>query len=255
LTSLFPSAGPLGDAVTALNALGASPFELIARSPAERHGPRVTLAAGSRAAEVARAAGLADHPWGPPRWVGLRRDRAGRLLAKPYHLPPAGRGDASGPDLPGFRLVMRARWEGLEERYYRREGALGWGALADLAEARFGLRPPALPWTPRLRDGALGLSLCWRGQDLIALSAFAGASALPADLELFQTWAERLPAAERAPFERLALLVRALGPPPLGSYTGLVSVTVEPGGAEHRAISLRIPRSGEDGWRLRGARG
>lgn len=239
------------EALSALIARGASPFELISASPMEPWGPRLTMSAGPRAAEVARAAGLADHPWGPPRWVGLRHDREGRLRAKPYHLPSAAGSGEHGGDLPGFRPVMVSRWEGLEERYHRQEGATSWRALGALTEARFGLSLPALPWTPRLRDGALGLSLCWRGEAIVALSAFAGASALPPDRELFEAWTDRLPPDEREPFARLSLLVRALGPPPLGSYTGLVSVTVAPGGGARWAISLRIPGSGKDGWRWR----
>ena len=225
---------------------GARPFELILGAPLERYGARLTFSVGAHGAAVATALGMEEHPWGPPDWVGLRVDQEGCLASKPYHRADRGERrseyNARMVGVAGFVPVMAARWRGREELYGRLAGALRWRDLVECLEDRFGLRVPEIPVAPRMRDGALGFSVCWEEGGPVAVSAFVGASALPADRALFKIWGESLPMEEKRAFEAASLLVRALGPPPLGSWTGLISATAERGGSRHRAISLRIPR-------------
>src|SRR4051812_21301067 len=94
LLATHPSAGPsLCTAAAALRSAGGVPFEVIVGT-APGHGVRVTWRAAEPggAAALARAAGLADHPWGTPDWIGLRGRADGTARCKAYHRrrPPLG---------------------------------------------------------------------------------------------------------------------------------------------------------------------
>ena len=61
------------------------PFEVIAGTPRERYGARMTFRATGPNAELAAAFGLQNHPWGDPDWVGFRFGRGGARKVKAYH--------------------------------------------------------------------------------------------------------------------------------------------------------------------------
>src|SRR6266542_1740758 len=61
------------------------PFEVIAGAPISRYGARLTFGATGNRWDLARALGLAGHPWGAPTFVGIRVLADGTLHAKPYH--------------------------------------------------------------------------------------------------------------------------------------------------------------------------
>ena len=82
-------------------ACGATPFEVIAGAPFERYGARVTFEHASPGT-LAREFGLDGHPWGAPRWVGVRVAPGGELRVKAYH--PVERLDA--------RFELPSEWPG-----------------------------------------------------------------------------------------------------------------------------------------------
>src|SRR5262249_36962067 len=64
---------------------GGVPFEVIAGTPAERYGARVTFRPSRDSRRLAAAFGLESHPWGLPSWIGIRVSRSGAAEIKPYH--------------------------------------------------------------------------------------------------------------------------------------------------------------------------
>jgi hypothetical protein len=85
LTATSPqNLSQLDAALERASACGATAFEVIAGAPFARYGARVTFEHSSPEI-LARAFGLDTHPWGIPRWIGVRAVPGGEIRVKAYH--------------------------------------------------------------------------------------------------------------------------------------------------------------------------
>ena len=158
------------------------PFEVIAGTPCERYGARLTFRAVGGSAALAAAFGLTHHPWGAPDWVGVRVSRSGGLKVKAYHRLtdvhrfqlPAG---LPAPLYP----VMAALHEDAVEVYLRFGAGCTWTEFAQRCCGVLGEVQRRFSPHPRPVASAFCLSLRWQGEQLTAVSVFADYRALPDD--------------------------------------------------------------------------
>jgi hypothetical protein len=224
---------------------GATPFEVVAGTPAVLHGVRISFATGHDPRTVAARLGVADHPWGAPAWIGLRALPAGQLDVKPYHRAADARDmPRLPPGLPaGLRPVMASRVDERVELYLELAPACAWTTFVAEVSALFAPgEPPAFSPHPRPAERSFGLSLRWHGPELRAVSLFARGAALPDDQELRARWSLGMDAAELRAYELALAAVRSLGPRAPGRrWHAMVAWTWERAAGWRRAVSLRLP--------------
>lgn len=235
---------PTAPLLAAAEELGTRPFELgiVARDGESEQ--RWTLAVRPRAHELRVALGLPEHPWGEPRWIGLR-SRGGAVVKKPYHRDP----DATLPPLPAslatwFQPTVASLWSpgGAErlELYFRQRRELSWprllGLVGELVDSRL---ETALK--PRNREDGFGLSLQWEEGVLRAVSVFARASTLPDEATVALAWSEHAGASAGERLARGLQQLRATGVPEYRRIRAL-GWTLGAGRVLGRGIFLAGPR-------------
>ena len=218
------------------------PFEVIAGTPRERYGARITFRATGPNAELAAAFGLQNHPWGDPDWVGFRFGRGDTRKVKAYHRLM---------DVSRFRLpsglptplypVMAALHEDSTEVYLRFGGHSSWTEFVQrccgiLGEAKRSFSPH-----PRPVEGAFCLSLRWLEERLTSVSVFADYHALPDDETIESRWSEEMTEQDRKAYQIALAGVRSLGRRSSSAWHAMLAWTLESDGTWHRAASLYVP--------------
>lgn len=246
--------GGTSDALTetmrAATAVGGRPFEVIVGSPFERYGARVTFVpAPGGEARLASALGFADHPWGPPAWIGAR-SAFGALSLKAYHRA------ARVPD--GFAVPWRtpgdlepqiaSQGDDRVEVYFRARAARPWGRFAAACfaplcgdPARAHAIAGACRPEPRPAPMAHGVSVRRDAGQVTAITVLAGARALPDEATVRDVWSAGLPPADADRYEKALAAVRSFGRLRGGGTHAMLSWTLDADGAVHRAASLAIP--------------
>jgi hypothetical protein len=226
-----------------LHKLGAVPFEVIAGTPGERYGARLTFRATGSTAALAEAGGFTHHPWGAPDWLGVRVSRGAGLQVKAYHRLT---------DLRRFRLpaglpaplypVMAALHDNAVEVYLRFGACSTWTEFVQRCGGVLGeVHRPFSPH-PRPVESAFCLSLRWQDERLTAVSVFADYRALPDDETIARRWSEGMTERDRTAYELALAGVRSLGRRPFSAWHAMLGWTLESNGSWHRAASLYVPR-------------
>jgi hypothetical protein len=226
-----------------LHRLRVVPFEVIAGTPCERYGARLTFRAAGGTAALAEAFGLTQHPWGDPDWVGVRVSRDGGLKVKPYHRLT----DMSRFRLPGglpmpLYPVMASLYENAVEVYLRFGACCTWTEFAQRCCGALGEVQRRFSPHPRPVESAFCLSLRWQGERLTAVSVFADYRALPDDETIASRWSEDMTERDRQAYELALAGVRSLGRRPFSAWHGMLGWTLESDGGWHRAASLFVPK-------------
>jgi hypothetical protein len=244
LTATSPDTlSQLGTALQRASVCGATPFEVIAGAPFARYGARVTFEHPSPGT-LAREFGLGDHPWGTPRWFGVRVAPGGRLRVKAYHrveriderfeLPPSWPRD--------LYPVMASLDGDSVEIYLRKRDACEFVELAARCLAPLGLPPPETAPAPRPHHDAMCVSLRRERGRLSAISLYADWRALPRDTEIERIWSAGLDEGDRIAYQLALAGVRSLGFLALQNWHSMLAWTAEATGERHRAVSLSVPR-------------
>jgi hypothetical protein len=224
---------------------GATPFEVVAGAPVQQYGARVTIEHVTSPETLAHLFNLDQHPWGIPRWIGLRATLDGEIRAKPYHLagqlPPALQLPSSWPTDLSPRM---ASLDGESvEAYLAKEGACRFEEFAGQCLSPFGLSLPRVSPRPRPHRGAFGVSIKQDRGGVRAISLFADWRALPRDDELERAWMDSLESADERMAYRLALAgVKSLGFVPPAQWHSMAAWTLATDGTSGRALSLSVPR-------------
>jgi hypothetical protein len=223
---------------------GAFPFEVIAGSPHSRYGARVTLQHPTwEDGALGRAFGFANHPWGPPRWVGLRIGASGQLRTKAYH--QLTRLDDRFPlpsDFPADLDPVMAALDGeATEVYLRKRLPCPFEQLARACLAGLGAEPPLAEPLPRPRASGLCVSLRREAGRTSAVTLYADWRTLPRDQEIERVWSAGLGEADRLAYQLAVAGVRSTGFLPRGNWHAMLAWTVEADGTRHRAVSLTVP--------------
>jgi hypothetical protein len=228
-----------------LRAAGGRVFE-IAVGTLPRHGLRITWrpADPSGAHALAEAAGLAEHPWGAPDWIGLRTGSDGVARCKAYHRrpPPLGITTAHRGLLPECAPVMAALDGDVLEIYATLPAELGWDefaarALAVLPASATGL--PEFRPRPRRRAHGFAMSARHRGSDLEAITLYAFGRSLPDAEKVVTEWSSALTTDEHALYAAAVSALTARGQP-LADLHGLLAWSFDASGAQTRAACLRV---------------
>lgn len=219
------------------------PFEVIAGTPRERYGTRITFRAERGTTELAQAFGLENHSWGHPDWVGVRVGNRGELKVKAYHRLTDMSRFRLPPDLPGPLLpVMAALHENSIEVYLRYGGCSSWTEFAQRCCGVLGeVKPIFLPH-PRPVESAFCLSVRWQDERLASVSVLADYRALPDDETIEKLWSQGMTEGDRNAYELALAGVRSLGQRPFNAWHGMLGWTLESGGIWHRAASLCLPQ-------------
>jgi hypothetical protein len=248
LATAHPAALPsLAGVVTALRAVGGVPFEVIAGTPAARYGARITFRPGGDPVALAGAAGLSDHPWGVPDWIGVRTSADGTVRCKAYHRRP--------PRLaittvhrglpPGLDPVMAARDGDAVEVYALCPGERSWRSFVSESLAplpRAARAGEAVTFSPVPRPARRGFAVSARheGDVLSAITVYAFPRSLPrADDEVLAAWTEGMAGDERTSFGHAVVSAQRLTDGP-GRLVGLLAWTFDANGVSSRAISLQV---------------
>lgn len=197
------------DRAGALVGAGARPFEAPVGAGL---GPRLTW-------DTRGMTATADHPLGPPDWLGLRtedgvvREKAyhavgNRRLAVPFVLPglPDGLPLSLVPKLvavAGHRV----------ELYLRAAGELSPSQLIHAANVVLGDEGPPLPLRPRAAPAGTGLSVRWDDGRPVAVTIVLWARALPEEAAVERYLRASLPDRERAVWECVVALQPEMGIP------------------------------------------
>lgn len=246
LTATSPETLPhLAAALKRAFACGATPFEVIAGAPFAHYGARVTFEHRTSPETLAHEFALDRHPWGTPRWVGVRVKAGGELRAKAYHLVE--RVDERfelPPEWPRDLHPVMASLDGdAVEIYLRKQGACGFAAFATQCLAPLGLAPPEAAPSPRPHEDSFCVSLRRERGCVSAISLYADWRALPGDAEIEGIWSGSLDVADRMPYQLAVAGVRSLGFLPTGNWHAMLAWTAEANGERHRAVSLSVPPS------------
>jgi len=237
LTHAFPDRAPaLEHALQAWLTAGGEFFEAVVGAPIIRYGPRLTV--------TAPASGRpAEHPWGPPTWMGLRVGADGSVSAKPYHrLRRLGDRFTLPDGVPrDVRPVMGA-WHGeTRELYLRSTPSERWSVFASRVAALVDAEPPVCLPLPRPSAGSFCLSLRWEADELVAVTLYADDRSLPHDDDaIAEQWIEGMEPAEREAYLAAYAGVCAFAPSPNKARHAMLGWTIEAGGGSHRAASLRV---------------
>ncbi len=235
---------PFEESLQRAEEAGGAPFEAIVGSPVDRYGVRLTLAPQGAPAELAAALGLADHPWGPPDWIGLRMTAQGEVRAKAYHLHRRARAPLEPPAGAPVHLlpVMAALDGGSTELYLRLDRQLDWGAFAARCAALLGGREPAVAPRPRPVARGFCVSFAWEDGELASVTLYADSRGLRDDASVRRQWSRGLEARDLAAYEGALAGTRSLGRQPLGGWHAMLAWTLDSSGLWRRAVSLRLPR-------------
>jgi hypothetical protein len=244
LTAGHPDALPsLRRTVGALQAAGGLPFEVIAGTPAGRYGARLTFRAGADTRALARAAGLAGHPWGTPDWVGVRTSPDGATRCKGYHRRPPRLGITTVHRglPPGADPVMAARDGDALEVYAMWPGERSWSSFVTQCLAPLGLIDvPAFAPLPQAAARGFAASARHDGDVLTAVTLYAFPPSLPGDDEaVLASWSAGMAHDERAHLAQSVAAAQSLAEQP-GRLVGLLAWTFDRQGAAGRAMSLRV---------------
>jgi hypothetical protein len=219
-----------------------TPFEVIAGTPRQRYGARITFQAAGGGTELATAFGLADHPWGDPDWVGVRVGCGSGPKVKAYHRLTNASRFRLPPGLPApLYPVMAALHEGAVEVYLRFGGCCSWTEFVQRCCGALGETKLSFSPHPRPVENAFCLSLRWQGEQLASVSVFADYRALPDDETIEKRWSEGMTEQDRAAYEIALAGVRSLGRRPFGPWHAMLAWTLESDGSWHRAASLYLP--------------
>lgn len=246
---------PLAHALQQACALGATPFEVIAGTPIDRYGPRVTLIPGSSPTAVAALFGLQDHPFGIPSWIGLRIRGDGQLHAKAYHTFAPSL-DGPGPDgswpipssLPtGLVPVLAARDGDACELYLRLKDRCSWLRFVRACLSPLNIESAArsdIPFSPlpQPAEGAFCVSLRWQQRGLSAITLYADQRALPDDAQVRTQWSLDMTAEEQQAYTMALNAVRASGPR-RAPWHAMLAWSIDAKGQWQRAASLRVPHA------------
>ncbi len=226
--------------VDRLRAAGGALFEVISGAPALRYGARLTFRPVGDRAAFAVAGGLADHPWGPPDWIGVRTSADGTTRAKAYHRrPPSLDAAIVHRGLPpGSEPVMASLDGDAIEVYAVHGGQLRWDAWVARCLPIEPDVPPTFTLVARARG--FGLSVRQVAGEVSAVTLFAFPAALPPDERVTAEWTSRLSAADAVAHETALAAVASLGHR-VGRRYGLLGWTYELRGFVGRAASLRCP--------------
>ncbi|MDM7853460.1 hypothetical protein [Cellulomonas alba] len=198
-------AGPHVDAVPALLArvaalrgAGAPLFEVVVGTPVAAYGARLTFETGRHEA-VARQAGVGDHPWGPPDWVGLRTAAGGAVRAKAYHRRPPLVPTLVHRGMPATARPVMAALDGqTTEVYAVLPGATAWERFAAEALAPLGCAPARPGVSIVARAGGCAVSVRHDGDELTGITLFATSDALRPDGAVEAEWLAGMTADEAA---------------------------------------------------------
>ena len=225
-----------------IRATGAQLFEVVSGTPATSYGARLTFRPGVDQRAFDAAAGLSDHPWGPPDWIGVRTRPDGAVHCKAYHRHP--------PQLafaqvhrglpPGSEPVMAALDGGSVEVYAVFPGQISWETFGRQCLVPFGGTPaePGVRLTARARG--FGVSVKQLDETIEAISLFAFAEALPNDDQVTASWLAQLSSDEADQHDVAMGAVASLGKI-IGRRHALLAWTYERSGLAGRAASLRAP--------------
>lgn len=241
----LPALPALEEAVARLRSAGGVPFEVIAGTPRDRYGARITWRAGdpTRAQQLAEAAGLADHPWGAPDWIGVRTTTDGTTHFKPYHRrpPPLGASTVHRGLPVGLEPLMAAQDGSALEVYALQPGQSRWEDFVARALAPLGGPSPDLVFSPVPLPAARGFAVSAQHavEVLQAVTVFAFPASLPSDEAVASAWTERMSTAELADHEAAVAAAHSLGRRQ-GRRYGLLAWTFRADGTVVRAASLRL---------------
>jgi hypothetical protein len=232
---------PLLEALERAGRCGARPFEVIAGAPFARYGARVTVEHPSEA--LAAAFDCLGHPWGAPRWLGIRAVPGRGVRVKPYHAVP--RLDdrfAVPPEWSADLYPVAASLDGdAVEIYLRKRRACPFSAFASQCLAPFGLVAPAVKPFPAPHDDAFAVGLRRERDRVTAVSLYADWRALPRDEEIAALWRADMEPADLITYELAVAAVRSLGFLQTGTWHAMLAWSVDIGGGWHRAVSLATP--------------
>jgi len=245
LASAHPAAIPaLRSAVARLRSAGGVPFEVIAGTPAEHYGARLTFRAerDGDAALLAASAGLGDHPWGTPDWIGVRTSADGSVRCKAYHRRPPALGFATVhrglPD--GVNPVMAALDADALEIYAVEPGQAPWATFLTRCLAGLGLNDGGVDFAPRPIPRARGFGVSTkeiRGR-LTAVTVYAFPTALPEDdRRVTAEWTATMQPQEKAAYLSAVAAVDSIGRR-AGRRHGLLAWTFDATGLVSRAASF-----------------
>jgi hypothetical protein len=214
-------------------------FEAVVGEPIATYGPRLTLTPPEGAVLDA----YADHPWGPPTWLGLRVGPDGTVIAKPYHrVRKLGDRFTLPAGVPRDIRPVMAAWHGeTKELYLRSTPAERWSVFAAEVAALVDAVPPACVPCPRPSAGSFAFSLRWISGELSGVTLFADDRSLPHDDdEIARAWIAGMDAVDREAYLAAYAGVCAFAPSPTRARHAMLGWTIEADGQSHRAASLRV---------------
>ena len=232
----------LGVTVRRLRATGSQLFEVISGTPAATYGARLTFRPGADERAFAQAAGLADHPWGPPDWIGVRTKPDGAVQCKAYHRYPPRLSFAQVHRglPPGTEPVMAALDGERLEVYAVYSGQISWETFGRQCLAAFDGRPVDAGMRLAARARGFGVSVKQFDGNIEAISLYAFSPALPNDDQVTTSWIAQLEADEADQYDVATGAAASLGKV-IGRRHALLAWTYEPSGFVGRAASLRAP--------------
>jgi hypothetical protein len=236
------SAGAMHEVIQRATASGAVPFEVIAGTPHTRYGARLTFRPVDDPRPLAAAFGLEDHPWGLPAWVGVRVYADGTVRAKAYHRLERldGRFELPVSLPPGLHPVMASLYEGAIELYLFQRLASTWSAFVTACTALVNAPAATFMPYPSPAESGYGLTLCWHGRQVTAMTLLADERCLPDDAAVRRAWSQGMDDVERSAYESALAGVRSLGRRGRHAWHALLGWTFGQG-SWHRAASLRVP--------------
>lgn len=239
-------AGPHVDAVPELVAriagvrrAGARLFEVVVGTPVDAYGARLTFLSGDGdAAAVAHQAGLADHRWGVPDWIGLRTEGDGTVRAKAYHRRPPLDATLVHRGLPQTAQPVMAALDGETlEVYAVLPGWMTWDRFASEALEPLGC-PPGAPGVSIVpRAGGYAVSVKHVGDELTTLTLFVTAEALRPDSAVDSEWVSAM-SSEQAAQHHLRVAAATTVSRTRGRRYRMLSWSYTRAGLVSRAVSL-----------------
>jgi hypothetical protein len=224
-------------------AFGATPFEVIAGTPAACYGARITFRLPQSKHPILAEFGLADHPWGDPEWIGLRVTVDGELIAKAYHarVKPCHLRRHLEPLRPFLYPVMASLHRGIREDYFRCHSLLNWSEFVTTSAGSLGTFATHFEPEPQPVMSAFCVSTGVQGESLRVITVFADHRSLPDDESIRTLWTKDMSASDAEAYELALAGVRSCGARRFGSWHAMLSWTLERDGSCHKAASLRFP--------------
>ncbi|HEY2272338.1 MAG TPA: hypothetical protein VGH30_06165 [Jatrophihabitantaceae bacterium] len=243
LASAHPAArAPLARVVGSLIAAGGAPFEVIAGTPVTRYGARITFRSTTDPAALAEAAGLADHVWGVPDWIGVRTAPDGTVQCKAYHRrpPPLGISTVHRGLPAGLDPVMASLDGTVLEVYAVEPGQRSWPTFVAGCVTPLGLNATHdFAPIPRPTRHAFAVSARHGGAQLTAVTVYAATKALPTEDALLAAWTAGMSGEQRTAFGQAVVAARQLGTADVPLFD-MLAWTFDASGFVSRAASLRV---------------